>query len=140
MSNIYKTIDLFGMQVYFDFLRINNTKFNYMRTKEEILKARLSDNYLTNGQWNAILEIMEEYAQEVVKNLNIPAVVRSALITNKMKTENEIKVRIGGIIDSINDIKEELKKNELQMSERQELIEDMAQLNDRMKILEWVLS
>jgi hypothetical protein len=83
---------------------------------------------------------MEEYAQEVVKNLNIPAVVRSALITNKMKTENEIKVRIGGIIDSINDIKEELKKNELQMSERQELIEDMAQLNDRMKILEWVLS
>ena len=47
-----------------------------MRTKEEILegKCRLNDCYLDDRYKTTALEAMKEYAQQQVKNLNIPAV------------------------------------------------------------------
>ena len=38
-----------------------------MKTKEEMLNSKLCKDYLTDGQWNAIIELMDEYAQQQVK-------------------------------------------------------------------------
>jgi hypothetical protein len=46
-----------------------------MKTKEEFLKAELNTDRLTPIQWTGILRAMEKYAQQQVKNLNIPAVM-----------------------------------------------------------------
>ena len=46
-----------------------------MKTTEEMLNRKLCKDYLTDGQWKAIIETMEEYAEQQVKNLNIPAVI-----------------------------------------------------------------
>ena len=53
-----------------------------MKSKEEILIEKPCFEYSTMEnryyEWSDILDAMEEYAQQQVKNLNKPAVIKSA--------------------------------------------------------------
>ena len=49
-----------------------------MKTKEQILKSQEYLSYFLSEKCERlILDAMEEYAQEVVKNLNIPVAIKS---------------------------------------------------------------
>ena len=62
-----------------------------MKSKEEILIEKPCFEYSTMEnryyEWSDILDAMEEYAQQQVKNLNIPAVIKSVCLDSEYAIE-----------------------------------------------------